>query len=194
MLQKLLNVTRRIDALNRSVGVFIRWLVVILIFIAAYNAIARYIGKYLGINLSSNSFLEIQWYLFSMIFLLGGGYGLYHNVHIRVDVIFNGLSKRSQSRLNFLGAIFFLMPFSLFAIIVSLDWVFNSWAIWEMSPDPGGLPLFPIKTIIPVGFLLLFLQAFSEAVKSFMLFKEENTKESSHINTVDSATNTKGEN
>lgn len=171
-MKNLLVLAKRIDKLNAVIGSSVRWLLLLLVLVTSYNALARYIGKYLGMNLSSNSFLEVQWYLFSIIFLLGAGYALLHNVHVRVDVIYERLSKKQRAKLNFLGSIFFLMPFSFFAIITSLPWVINSWSILEMSPDPGGLPLFPIKTIVPVAFSFLFLQGASEAVKNFAVLKE----------------------
>lgn len=176
-MKNLLVLAKRIDKLNAAIGSSVRWLLLILVLVTSYNALARYAGKYLGINLSSNSFLEIQWYLFSIIFLLGSGYALLHNVHVRVDVIYERLHIKQKAKLNFLGSVFFLIPFSFFAVITSLPWVINSWSIWEMSPDPGGLPLFPIKTLIPVAFSFLFLQGISEAVKNFAVLKEVSLEE-----------------
>lgn len=175
MLNGLLAFSKRVDKLNKWVGVFVRWLTVLLVLVTSYNALARYLGKFIGINLSSNSFLEIQWYLFSIVFLLGAGYALLHNVHIRVDVLYDRLSEKQKARLNFLGTIIFLLPFSFFVVVVSLPWVINSWAIWEMSPDPGGLPRFPIKTLVPLAFIFLFLQGVSEAIKNFAVLQGRST-------------------
>ncbi len=156
----LLTFSRGVDTLNERVGRILIWLVLAAVLISAGNAVARY-----GFNTSSNAWLEIQWYLFSAIFLLGAGYTFKHNGHVRIDVVYGRLSKRAQSWIDLLGTLLFLLPMS--GLICWLSWRFfaNSYALGEMSPDAGGLLRWPVKLIIPVGFFLLFLQGLSEIVK-----------------------------
>ncbi|AEB11051.1 TRAP transporter small permease subunit [Marinithermus hydrothermalis] len=164
-MQTLLRVSRAIDALNERIGRLMYWLVLFMVVIGVYNAVTRKLGQYTGVSLSSNAYLELQWYLFSLLFLWGAAYTLKHNAHVRVDVIYAQLSSRKRAWIDLLGAVFFLIPFSLLVIWVSWPMVSNSWAVLEVSPDPGGLPRYPIKTAIPVAFVLLLLQGVSEAIK-----------------------------
>ncbi|MEZ4417565.1 MAG: TRAP transporter small permease subunit [Gemmatimonadota bacterium] len=133
----------------------------------SYNAIVRYLGRFIGLNLSSNVYLELQWYLFSLIFLLGAGWTLRKDSHVRVDVFYSALTRRGQRRVNLIGTFLLLIPFSVFVLWTSLAYVQNSWTTREMSPDPGGLPRYPLKAIIPLCFVLLLLQGLSEAIKLF---------------------------
>ena len=134
------------------------WTLFLMTILGALNAILRYSSKFTGQVWSSNAFLEGQWYLFSVIFLLGAGYTLYHNKHVRVDVVYSQLSIERQRQINLVGTIFFAIPFCILGVWSSLEFVFNSWSIWEVSPDAGGLPRYPVKTLIPVGFVLLLIQ------------------------------------
>ena len=126
--------------------------------LGALNAVLRYSSKFTGQVWSSNAFLEGQWYLFSAVFLLGAGYTLYKDKHVRVDVMYSRLSKTGQRRINLIGTLIFAIPFCILGIWSSLEFVSNSWSIWEQSPDAGGLPRYPVKTLIPVGFTLLLFQ------------------------------------
>lgn len=155
-----------IDGLNNAIGAFIRWLALVMVLIGAYNALARYTSRFTGWSLSSNAYFDMQWYLFSLIFLLGAAYGLNHDVHVRVDVLYSRLSEKGQAWIDLLGTVLFLLPFCLLMLYVSWPAVRNSWAIREVSPDPGGLPRYPIKLVILISFALLFLQGVSELVKS----------------------------
>lgn len=154
-----------IDTLTAAVGRLVAWLSVVMVLLGAFNAIARYLGRFVGRNLSSNAYLEAQWYLFSLIFLLGAAYALQQDAHVRVDVLFSRCSARVRSWINILGTIFLLIPFCLFVLWSSLPAVRNSWRIREVSPDPGGLPRYPLKAVILVCFVLLLLQAVSELIK-----------------------------
>jgi TRAP-type mannitol/chloroaromatic compound transport system permease small subunit len=136
-----------------------------MVLLGAFNALARYATRYTDLSLSSNAYLDFQWYLFSLIFLLGAGYGLNNDYHVRVDVLYAKLGCKGKAWLDLLGTLFFLLPFSLVMLWVSWTPVWNSWAILESSPDPGGLPRYPIKTVILVAFVLLFLQGISHVVK-----------------------------
>jgi TRAP-type mannitol/chloroaromatic compound transport system permease small subunit len=128
-------------------------------FLGAFNAIFRYLGKFLEQNLTSNAFLEGQWYLFSTVFLLGAGHVLQKDRHVRVDVLYERLSKRHQIYIDIIGTFLFLIPFCIFGIWSSWEFAFESFSLREVSPDAGGLPRYPIKVLIPFSFLLLGIHA-----------------------------------
>ena len=142
-----------------------------MVLIGAYNAIARYLGRFIGVNLSSNLYLELQWYLFSLIFLLGAGYALKENAHVRVDVLYGRFEARARAWINVVGSVLMLIPFSIFVLWVSWPSIRNSWAVREMSPDPGGLPRYPLKAVIIVAFVLLLAQGVSELVKDLAILR-----------------------
>ncbi len=172
ILDKWVKISEKIDQINEKVGTFVYWLTLFMVIISAYNALTRYLGKYIGIDLASNALIELQWYLFSVVFLLGAAYGLKHNAHVRVDVIYNLWPDRIKTMINIYGTLFFLLPFTILIIYVSIPTVMNSWKVLEISPDPGGLPRFPLKTLIPIAFLLLFLQGISFLVKNIAHLKK----------------------
>ncbi len=166
-MQILLRLSRIIDNLNELIGRLTYGLVVLMVLVGVWNVIGRYLGRSIGQNLTSNALIEIQWYIFDLVFLLGGAYTLKHNEHVRVDIFYTKWSPKRKALANLIGTILFLIPFSIIVVIVSWGAVLNSWAILESSPDPGGLPRYPIKTMIIVSFVLLFLQGISEAIKNF---------------------------
>ena len=166
-----LRVSSAIDRVTGAVGRAAAWLALVMVIVGAFNAVARYLGRYVGINLSSNAYLELQWYLFSMLFLLGGAWVLRENAHVRVDVLYSRLSARGQSLINIIGTVLMLIPFSVFVLWVSSPVVRSSWRIREGSPDPGGLPRYPLKALILVCFALLLLQAVSELIKAVHRFR-----------------------
>ncbi len=156
----LLRISGLIDRMNSVIGRWSYWLILIMVLISAGNALVRY-----GLNTSSNAWLEIQWYLFSAVFLLCAGQTLLRNDHIRIDVISARFSRRTQAWIDIIGGIMFLMPMAW--LILSLSWpVFlSALASGETSSDAGGLIRWPARLLIPAGFLLLLLQGFSETVK-----------------------------
>ena len=154
-----------IDRFATGTGKAVSWLAVVMVLLAAYNAIARYAGRFLGVNLSSNAYIETQWYLFSLIFLLGAAYALQQDAHVRVDVLFARVQPRTRAWINVLGTVLLLIPFCIFLLWVSWPVVANSWRVREGSPDPGGLPRWPLKIMIPVCFVLLVVQGISELIK-----------------------------
>lgn len=156
----LLRIAALIDSLNERVGRASYWLVLVAVVVSSGNAIARY-----ALGLSSNAFLEIQWYLFAAIFLLAAGYTHKHNGHVRVDVFYSRYSPRTQAMVDILGGLFFLLPMALFILWLSWPMFSASFAINEGSPDPGGLLRWPIKLMIPLGFALLSLQGIAEIIK-----------------------------
>ena len=161
-----------IDRLNDRIGAAIQWLALVLVIVGAFNAIARYVGRYTSLSLSSNAYLELQWYLFSLIFLMGAAYGLNHDYHVRVDVLYARSGRRARAWIDLIGSALFLAPFAFVMLWISWGPVVNSWAILETSPDPGGLPRYPIKAVILVSFFLLLLQAVSEIVKNVAILAE----------------------
>ena len=156
-----------------GLGRFISWMALLMVLIGAYNAIARYLGRFIGVNLSSNLYLELQWYLFSLIFLLGAGFALRENAHVRVDVVYGRLRARARAAINVVGAVLMLLPFSIFVLWVSWPSIRNSWAVREASPDPGGLPRYPLKAVIIVAFVLLLAQGVSEFLKDLAVLRRD---------------------
>ena len=159
-MQPLLKLSGLIDKLNHHLGKTTTWLILLVVVISAGNAVMRY-----AINWSSNGLLEIQWYLFSAIFLLCSGYVLLNNEHIRIDVIAGRLSPRTQNWIDVFGILVFLLPMALITLKLSWPVFMNAWDTGEGSPNPGGLIRWPVRLLMPVGFLLLTLQGMSELVK-----------------------------
>lgn len=159
-MKPLLALSRLIDSLNERVGRFVTWLVLACVLISAANAIARY-----GFNFSSNAFLEIQWYLYSIVFLCAAGYTLKHNAHVRIDLVSGQLSRRAQAWIDVFGGLFMLLP--VCAIILWYGWAafLESYRVGEASGDAGGLARWPVKFLVPLAFLLLILQGLSETIK-----------------------------
>jgi TRAP-type mannitol/chloroaromatic compound transport system permease small subunit len=155
----LLGLARLIDAINERIGRASVWLVLITVLISATNAVTR------KFSLSSNAALEIQWYLFSAIFLLGASWTLMRNEHVRIDVLAGRLSARAQNWIDVFGIIAFLLPMSV--LILWFSWpVFTlAWHSGETSSNPGGLIRWPVRLLVPVGFFLLTLQGLSELIK-----------------------------
>lgn len=170
-----------IDRINDRIGRIVYWLGLVMVLIGAYNAIARYVDRFTGWSLSSNTYIELQWYLFSILFLLGAAYTLKHDDHVRVDVFYGRLSRRGKAWINLIGTLVFLFPFCMLMLVMSWPSVANSWAVLEMSPDPGGLPRYPIKTIIPIAFILLMLQGTSMVVRQIVILKETGRSSSSEL-------------
>ncbi|HJV67560.1 TRAP transporter small permease subunit [Ideonella sp.] len=156
----LLRLSAWIDSFNEAIGKFIRWLVLAAVLISAGNAIVRKLFNY-----SSNSFLEIQWYLFAGVFMLGVGYVFLHNGHVRIDFISARLSTRTNAIIDALGMIVFTIPLSI--IMITLGWPLfhNAWVSGEMSQNAGGLIRWPVLALIPAGFAILLAQSVSELIK-----------------------------
>jgi TRAP-type mannitol/chloroaromatic compound transport system permease small subunit len=160
LLASFLKFSRAIDALNERVGRAVAWLVLAAVLVSSGNAVSRY-----AFSLSSNAWLEIQWYLFSAIFLLAAGYTLRHGAHVRIDVVYGRYSPRARAWLDILGGVFFLMPMALLILYLSWSMFMQSYVGHEISADAGGLVRWPVKLLMPVGFFLLVLQGLSEILK-----------------------------
>ena len=156
----LLRISALIDALNERIGKAVYWLVLVAVLISAGNAIVRKV-----FNMSSNAFLEAQWYLFAAIFLLCSGYTLLRNEHVRIDVIAGRLSPKAQAWIDVLGTLFFLLPMAILFIYLSWPVFVRTYTHGEISTNAGGLVLWPARLLVPIGFTLLSLQGISELVK-----------------------------
>ena len=159
-MKNLLRLSALIDALNERVGRLSYWLILAAVLISAYNATVRY-----AFNMSSNAWLEIQWYLFSAVFLFCAGYALLHNQHVRIDVISGHLSKRARAWIDILGTLFFLLPMAIAILWMSWPVFVDAYQSKEVSANAGGLTIWPARLMLPVGFLLLVLQGLSELIK-----------------------------
>ena len=156
----LLTLSRQIDTLTERIGKSAIWIVLIVVLVSTGNAVMRY-----AFNYSSNALLEIQWYLFGLIFLLCSGYTLLRNEHVRIDLLSAKLSKRGRTWIDILGILFFLMPMAVAILVLSWPVFLHAFASSEMSNSAGGLIVWPARLMIPVGFALLILQGVSELIK-----------------------------
>jgi len=159
-LQSLLAFSRLIDWLNERVGRTTYWMVLAAVLVSSGNAMVRYIFDY-----SSNAWLELQWYLYTSFFLIGAGYTLLRNEHVRIDIINSRLSPRARAWIDLLGGLFFLLPIALLVMVLAWPVFTESFALHETSPSANGLLRWPVKLMIPVGFFLLALQGVSEIIK-----------------------------
>ena len=159
-MQALLNLSAKIDALNQKIGVICDWMVLLSCVVSGGNAMVRYAYDY-----SSNAWLEVQWYMFGVVVMLGASYTLRRNEHVRVDIVYMTLSERGQLWVDVIGTFLFLLPMCV--ILGWLSWPFfmQSWAVGEGSSNAGGLLRWPIKLVLPAGFALLALQGAAELVK-----------------------------
>lgn len=173
LISKLLKISQFIDNCADKLGWLSNWLVLLTIGVGFFNVLARYMGRFIGIQLSSNALLELQWYLFSLTFLSGFVYILRHGENVRVDFFYADFSEKKRALVDFFGTILFLIPFCLIGIWVLINPVLQSWGrlsdgswgTWEISSDANGLPRAPIKTMVPIGLLLLLIQSISQAIK-----------------------------
>ena len=176
-IRDLLKLSRIIDNVTEKIGRSSDWIVILTIAVGFYNVTARYIGRFIGLRLSSNAFIELQWYLFSLIFFLGFAYILKHGANVRVDFLYTNWSDKRRALVDLLGTTLFLIPFCIMGIYVTINPVLLSWGrlpngtwgTWELSPDADGLPRAPIKTMIIVAFVMLLAQGISQAIKYFAI-------------------------
>lgn len=170
-MRSLLKVAAAIDALNEFFGTLANYIVVLVVAVGFYNVAARYIGRYIGVTLASNAYIELQWYLFSVIFFLGFGYILKHGVNVRVDFLYAKWDQRRRAWVDLLGTLLFLIPFCIIGLSVTWSPVLRSWITWEMSSDANGLPRAPIKVFIILAFGLLLLQSIAQAIKNLAVIQ-----------------------
>ena len=156
----LLAISRVIDAVNGKLAVIANWLVLLSCLISAGNAFSRY-----AFNISSNAWLEIQWYMFAAVVMLGTSYTLKRNEHVRVDIVYANVSTRRQMGIDIFGFIVFMLPATVIMAYLSWPIFYNSWHMGEISSNAGGLIRWPVKILLPIGFFLLTLQGISELIK-----------------------------
>lgn len=156
----LLTLSRLIDTLNEWIGKIVMWLVLAAVLISAGNAVMRK-----AFDIGSNAYLEIQWYLFAAVFMLGVGYVFLRNAHVRIDFIASRLSRRTNAIIDCLGIVIFVIPLSLIMIDLSWPLFMNAYVSGEVSSNAGGLIRWPVLLLIPAGFTLLLLQSLSELIK-----------------------------
>lgn len=172
----LLALSRLIDGMNRRIGQWVIWLILASTVISAVNAVVRK-----AFNFSSNAFLEVQWYLFAGSFLLAAGYTLLNNEHVRIDVVISRFSKRTQTWIDVFGFAAFLLPLCVVVLYYSVPFFLQAWRSNEMSSNAGGLILWPVYMLMPMGFTLLLLQGVSELIKRLAFLQgliEDPTKKS----------------
>ena len=160
MMKLLLGLSRAIDAMNQRIGTIADWLVLLSCLISAGNAFSRY-----AFNISSNAWLEIQWYMFGAVVMLGASYTLKRNEHVRVDIVYANVSTRKQIGIDIFGFILFMLPATVIMTYLSWPIFYNAWHMGEMSSNAGGLIRWPVKILLPIGFFLLSLQGISELIK-----------------------------
>lgn len=193
-MRALLRLSTLIDSLTERLGSLNIFIVLLTIAIGAINPISRYIGGYLGVKLTSNALLELQWYLYSIIFFLGFAYVLKHGINVRVDFLYTNWSPKTRAWVDLIGTVLFLIPFCLLGLYVTWNPVLISWGRlpngtfgnWELSPDPEGLPRAPIKSFILVSFSLLLLQAVSQAIKYLAVIIGDRDTVEAVVSTIES--------
>ena len=165
-MHSLLRFSRAVDALSAWIGRVVMWLILLTTFISAGNAIVRKL-----FNTSSNALLEIQWYIFAAVFMLGAGYAFLRNAHVRIDFISSKFSARTRNWIDIGGIVIFMFPLCYMMITLSWPLFHNAWVSGEMSSNSGGLIRWPVYAMIPAGFGLLALQGFSELIKRLAFLK-----------------------
>ena len=165
-MQSLLTLSRAIDAFTRWTGKRLAWLILLAVIVSAVNATVRKV-----FDTSSNSWLELQWLLFSIVFLLCSSWTLLDNEHIRIDIVNNMLPKKLRNSIDLVGHVLFLMPLTIVMIITGVPFFQRSYEINEQSGNAGGLPQWPAKSLIMIGFALLLVQAISELIKRIAVMR-----------------------
>lgn len=182
----LISLSRLIDSLTSLVGRWVSWLILAAVLVSAGNAFSR---KFL--ELSSNAWLELQWYLFGAAFLLASAHTLRQNEHVRIDIVYGLWPRRTQHRIDLFGHVFFLMPFATLMVFYLSNYVWVSFRSGEVSTNAGGLIIWPGKLMLLIGFALLWLQGISEIVKKIAVMRgildDPNPHASSHAPLEDAA-------
>jgi TRAP-type mannitol/chloroaromatic compound transport system permease small subunit len=161
-----LTLSRAIDAVNTLIGRGVAWLILLAVIISAINAIIRK-----AFDTSSNTWLELQWVLFGAVFLVGASWTLLANEHIRIDIVNSRFTRKLRNYVEIVGHVVFLLPFSAIMIITSIPFAMSSFRLNEQSMNAGGLPQWPAKFLLPIGFILLFAQGISELAKRVAMMR-----------------------
>jgi TRAP-type mannitol/chloroaromatic compound transport system permease small subunit len=161
-----LALSRAIDSINRKLGRAVAWLILVAVVVAAANAIVRKV-----FNISSNAWLELQWMLFGAVFLICASWTLQVKEHIRIDIVNSLLPKRVQQWIDLIGHLLFLLPFCVLIVYHSVPFFIRSYEVNEQSLSAGGLPQWPAKGLVVIGFVLLLLQGISEVIKQIAIMR-----------------------
>ena len=180
-MRALLKYVRFVDALSERLGTISMYLVIITVFIGFSNVLLRYLGRFVGQRLTSNLFIELQWYLYSLVFFFGFAYILKNGINVRVDFWYAEQSAKVKAWIDLVGHLVSLIPFCIIGLWVTVSPVLKSWGLhpdgswgtWELSPDPSGLPRAPIKTMIILAFFFFFLQSIAELIKLIAILREQ---------------------
>lgn len=167
----MLRIASAIDRLNNAIGRAVSWLALGMVLVGSFNALARFLDKGMGSALSSNTWLEAQWYMFAALFLFAAPWALRQDAHVRVDLLYARLSPRGRAWINLLGVLLLLLPFCVFMLWAVWPSVVDSWIIREMSPDPGGLPRWPIRAAVPAAVGLLLMQGIALGLRSLAVLR-----------------------
>ncbi len=158
-------ISQLIDTINEKAGLFAAWLSTLMVLTVVYDVIMRY-----GFKMGNIAVQEMEWHLFAVVFLIGAAYSLKKDAHVRVDILYTKFSTKQKAWVDLLGTFIFLIPFSIMIIYACRGFIESSWAVREISPDPGGLPArYLLKAVIPAGFVLLILQGISQAIKNLLI-------------------------
>jgi TRAP-type mannitol/chloroaromatic compound transport system permease small subunit len=172
-MKALLKLSSFIDAMNERIGKIAAWFVVLAVVVSVANAVVRYtLPMY-----ASNAYLELQWYLYGIVFMLGAAWTLKSNEHVRIDIVSSSLSKRTRDKVDIFGHLVFLAPFVLIHLYFGWDYFWRSYAVNEVSTNAGGLLLWPAKGVILLGFMLLGLQGLSEFIKRVAILRGDLSEE-----------------
>lgn len=168
MVPKIESICNLIDTLNERIGRFVAWFVLAMVSITFLVVVLRY-----GFNFGRIALQESITYLHAFVFMIAGAYTLKHSEHVRVDIFYQDMSLKNKSKVDLFGSVFLLLPFTIFIVWISFDYVINSWLLLEKSREAGGLPfVFILKTLIPVMSILLFLQALSQCGKAWLTIRK----------------------
>ena len=165
-MQALIAVSRGIDRVTEFVGKSVMWLILLAVLVSAGNAIIRK-----AFNMSSNAWLEAQWYLFGAAFMGAAAYTLQQNEHIRIDIFYGTRTRRTQHLIDLFGHVFFLLPFVVLMTYMLVPYAWQAWSIGQISTNAGGLIIWPARAVLAVGFILLVAQALSEIVKKIAVMQ-----------------------
>lgn len=191
-MRALLKFSQIVGDMSQRLGTVSMYLVIVTFVVGFLNVVLRYVGRFIGVRLTSNLFIELQWYLYSLIFFFGFAYILKNNLNVRVDFWYTKQSRKRQATIDFVGHLVSLIPFCIIGIMVTVNPVLRSWGLlpdgtwgtWELSPDPSGLPRAPIKTMIIFAFVTLLIQGIAELIKLIAILRgQEELVEAFHQDT-----------
>jgi TRAP-type mannitol/chloroaromatic compound transport system permease small subunit len=166
------NIINTIENIQEKIGIGVTYIAALLVLVVGYDVVSRYL-----FSISSLALQELEWHLFSILFLLSAGWTLKHDKHVRIDLFYNKLTSRNRHLINIIGVLIFLFPFCLIMIWSSMDFVVSSFSVGETSPDAGGLPArYLLKAILPISFILLLLQGIMLLINSIIAFQTEKQK------------------